>query len=148
MTSTKQPLARRYLMNRRLWWTAAAACICLSTSVLFARPGVVKTRDGKTIEGDIEERPDQVVVTIRGIKTAVNRDNIEGQVEYFDNVEARYQDKVSKLPAKPTADDHLALARWCFEVRQYDLALQEIEKARRIEPNSADAATLEQTVNV
>jgi hypothetical protein len=135
-------------MNRRLWWTAASACIALglSASLLVARPGVVRTRDGKTLEGDIEEKPDQVLVTIKNIRTAINRDNVEGQVEYFDNTEARYQDKVSKLPAKPSPADHLALARWCFDVKLYDQALAEIDKARRIDPNNADAGTLEQTV--
>jgi hypothetical protein len=132
-------------MNRRLFWFSAAA-LCLSSSLLFARQGVFKTRDGKTIEGDIEEKPDQVIVNIHGIRTAVNRDNIDGQVEYFDNIEARYKDKVAKLPKKPTAADRLAIARWLYDVKSYDLALQEIEEARKIDPNSADAATLEQTV--
>lgn len=132
-------------MNRRLSWIGAAA-LCLSSSLLFARQGVFKTRDGKTIEGDIEEKPDQVIVNLHGIRTAINRDNIDGQVEYFDNIEARYKDKVSKLPKKPTAADRLAIARWLYDVKAYDLALQEIEEARKIDPNSADAATLEQTV--
>ena len=132
-------------MNRRLWWIGAAA-ICLSTSLLMARQGVVRTRDGKTIEGDIEEKPDQVIVNLHGIRTAINRDNIDGQVEYFDNIEARYKDKVAKLPKKPAAADHLAIARWLYDVKSYDLALQEIEEARKIDPNSADAATLEQTI--
>jgi tetratricopeptide (TPR) repeat protein len=132
-------------MNRRLWWIGAAA-LCLSSSLLFARQGVFKTRDGKTIEGDIEEKPDQVIVSLHGIRTAVNRDNIDGQVEYFDNIEARYKDRVAKLPKNPTAADRLAIARWLYDVKAYDLALQEIEEARKIDPNSADAATLEQTV--
>jgi hypothetical protein len=132
-------------MNRRLWWIGAAA-VCFSASVLFARQGVIRTRDGKTIEGDIEEKPDQVVISLHGIKTAINRENIEGEVEYFDNIEARYQDRVSKLPKKPTAADRLALARWLFGVKAYDLAQKEIDEARKIDPNSADAATLEQTV--
>ncbi|MDB5319725.1 MAG: hypothetical protein JWN40_1356 [Phycisphaerales bacterium] len=132
-------------MNRRLWWISAAA-VCLSTSLLFARQGVFKTRDGKTIEGDIEEKPDQVIVNLHGIRTAINRDNIDGQVEYFDNIEARYQDKVAKLPKKPMAADRLAIARWLYDVKAYDLALQEIEEAKKIDPNNADAATLEQTV--
>ena len=104
-------------MNRRLWWIGAAgafASVCLSASVLLARQGVIRTKDGRTMEGDIEEKPEQVSVVIRGIRTNVPRDQIEGQVEYYDNVEARYKDKVSKLPAKPTAQDHLSLARWLF----------------------------------
>ena len=135
--------------RRRLWWfgaTASTAALCLSASLLFARPGVVKTLDGKTLEGDIEEKPDQVLVTMHGIKTAVNRDNVDGQVQYFDNVEAQYQAKLAQLPKKPAAADHLALARWLFGVKAYDLALTEIAEAQRIDPNSAEAQTLEQTV--
>jgi hypothetical protein len=136
-------------MNRRLWWigaTGAFASVCLSASVLLARQGVIRTKDGRTMEGDIEEKPEQVSIVIRGIRTNIDRDRIEGQVEYFDNVEARYKDKVSKLPAKPTAQDHLGLARWLFDVKQYDLAQREIDEAKRIDPNNAEAVTLEQTV--
>lgn len=133
-------------MIRRLWWTAATATICLSTSLLLARQGVVKTRDGRTLEGDIVEKPEQVEVTLHGIKTAVPRDNLAADVEYFDNIDARYKDKRSKLPAKPSVKDHLDLARWLFDVKAYDLALKEIADAQKIDPNSADAATLEQTV--
>lgn len=133
-------------MIRRLWWTAATATICLSTSLLLARQGVVKTRDGRTLEGDIVEKPEQVEVTLHGIKTAVPRDNLAADVEYFDNIEARYKDKLAKLPAKPSVKDRLDLARWLFDVKAYDLALKEIAEAQKIDPNSADAATLEQTV--
>ena len=135
--------------RRRLWWigaAASAAAVCFSASLLLARPGVVKTLDGKTLEGEIEEKPDQVIVTMHGIKTAVNRDNVDGQVEYFDNVEARYKAKVAQLPKKPSAADRLTLARWLFGVKAYDLALTEIAEAQRIDPNSAEAQTLEQTV--
>src|SRR5437763_9710091 len=85
-----EPTTRRPLMNRRrrrrLWWfgaAASAAAVCFSASLLLARPGVVKTLDGKTLEGEIEEKPDQVLVTMHGIRTAVNRDNVDGQVQYF-----------------------------------------------------------------
>jgi hypothetical protein len=138
------------MSRRRHRWVLAAgigASFLLSAAtLLLARPGVVHTRDGKTIEGDIEEAPDKVAITIRNIRTVVNRDQIQGDVEYFDNVEARYKDKVSKLPKKPSAADHLALARWLFDVKKYDLALAEIDAAKKVDPNSADAATLEATV--
>src|SRR4051794_25098398 len=117
-------------MNRRHRWSLAAgigASVLFCATVLLARPGVVHTRDGKTIEGEIEEAPDKVAVTIRNIRTVINRDQIQGDVEYFDNVEARYKDKVSKLPKSASAADHLALARWLFDVKNYDLALGEID---------------------
>src|SRR3954471_24829541 len=126
MNAHPQPLARRHLMNRRRWWITAAAAIGLSASTLFARQGVIHTRDGKTIEGEIvEEKPDAVVIAIRGIKTSVPRENITGNIEYFDSIEARYQDKVKKLPKDASAKDHLDLARWLYDVKSYDLALQE-----------------------
>jgi len=132
-------------MNRRIWWIGAVAA-CLSTSVVFARQGVIKTRDGKTLEGDIEEKPDQIIINLHGIRTAINRDNIDGDVQYFDNIQARYDAKRAQLPKKPTASDHLSLARWCYDAKAYDLALKEIDEAKQLDPNSAEAATLEQTV--
>src|SRR5258707_4882 len=140
---TRQPWARRHFMNaRQLWWIGGVAAMCFSTSLLLAGQGVVKTRDGKTLEGDIEEKPDQVIVNLHGIKTAINRDNVDGSVEYFDNVEARYQAKLAQLPKKPSAADHIALARWLFDTKSYDLALKEIDDAKTLDPNSAEAATL------
>lgn len=133
-------------MNWRLWWTASAATICIGSSVLLARQGVVKTRDGRTLEGDIVEKPEQVEVTLHGIKTAVPRDNLAADPEYFDNIEARYKDKLAKLPKAPSVKDHLDLARWLFDVKAYDLALKQVAAAQKIDPNSADAATLEQTI--
>jgi len=126
--------------------TGAALALFFSASALMARQGVVKTREGKTLEGDIDEKPDQVTITMHGIKTNIKRDDVVGQVEYFDNIEDRYKAKVAALPKKPTAADHLNLARWLFDVKSYDLALQEIDEARKLDANSAEAQTLEATV--
>ena len=38
------------------------------------------------------------------------------------------------------------MARWLFDVKQYDLAQKEIDEAKRLDPNNAEAVTLEQTV--
>jgi hypothetical protein len=124
----------------------AALALIFSSSALLARQGVLKTREGKTLEGDIEESPDKVVITLHGIKTTIDRQNIDGQVEYFDNVEARYKAKVAALPKKPVAADRLALARWLFDIKAYDLALGEIDEAKKLDANSAEAQTLEQTI--
>jgi hypothetical protein len=111
----------------------------------MAKQGVVRTRDGRTIEGDVTEKADQVVVVVKGIQTTINRDNVSG-IEYFDSVEQQYEAKKKALPKNPTAADHLGLARWLLDQRSYDLSLREVHAAQRIDPNSADAMTLEQTV--
>lgn len=135
-------------MNRRLRWLAVVACvgmIATSSALLWARQGIVRTKDNRTVEGDITEKADQVVLTIRGIKTTIDRENIVS-IDYFDNVEAQYKDRVAKLPKNPTAGDRLAIARWLFDVKSYDMAMREVASARRLEPNNAEAATLEQTI--
>jgi hypothetical protein len=112
----------------------------------LAKQGIVRTRDGRTIEGDVTEKADQVMVKAKGgIQTTINRDNVAG-IDYFENIEQQYEAKRKALPKNPTAGDHLALARWLLDNRAYELSLREIEAARRVDPNSAEAVTLEQTV--
>src|SRR5438270_13286129 len=75
---------RRSLMLRR--WMLGGVGGMLLASVLCARPGVVKTRDGQTFQGDITEEQDQLVVDRTGIRTAVPRDTIQS-VNYADSIE-------------------------------------------------------------
>jgi hypothetical protein len=110
-----------------------------------AKPGVVKTREGRTIEGDVDERPDSVVVTVRGIATTIARENVDS-IEYKGSIEDQYKDKLAKLPQPPAAADHLDLARWLLDNKAYTLAMQEVSAAQRIDPNSSEAATLETTI--
>lgn len=144
----REPGHRRQL--RRKWLGGAVACTAaamalLSASLLLAKPGVVKTRDGRSIEGDIDERGDSVVVTVRGIPTSIPRENVD-TVEYKGSIEDQYKERLAKLPKPAAAADHLDLARWLLSNRAYDLANQEVIAAQRIDPNSTDAATLQQTI--
>src|SRR5438270_4332169 len=145
-SATRRPHGVRF---RR--WTLRGAVVCcgalacLSASVLLAKPGVVKTKDGRTIEGDVDERADSVVVTVRGIPTTINKESVDS-VQYTGSIEQQYQDRLSKLSKPETAADHLALARWLLDNRAYDLATKEVTAAQRIDPNNTDAATLDTTI--
>lgn len=147
----REPGQRRQLRQRRRKWLGgavactAAAMAFLSASLLLAKPGVVKTHDGRSIEGDIDERGDSVVVTVRGIPTSIPRENVD-TVEYKGSIEDQYKERLAKLPKPTAAADHLDLARWLLSNRAYDLANQEVIAAQRIDPNSTDAATLQQTI--
>ncbi len=138
-------------MTRRLGWLRTAAYlglglgIAIGSSAVWARQGVVKTKDGRALEGDVNDSGEQVLINIRGIQTKIPRDTV-ASIDFFDDVEARYKDKLAKLPKNASAKDHLELARWLFDVKSYDLALKEIDSTRAIDANSADAATLEQTI--
>jgi len=137
-------------MNRqRLGWLGTAALFGIGIGVVCApvwgRMGVVKTKDGRSLEGDITEKPDEVVISIRGIQTKMDPMAVSA-VEYFDNVEARYKDRLAKLPKNASAKDHVELGRWLLEMKSFDNAMREVDEARRIEPNNAEAAALDQTI--
>src|SRR5258708_38147423 len=70
---------RRIHHWRRLMWRSlmlGGLCGLLLASVGLAQPGVVKTRDGQTFEGEIPEHDDQVIVERKGIRTTLTRDEI------------------------------------------------------------------------
>ncbi|MEZ0264247.1 MAG: hypothetical protein ACAI43_05930 [Phycisphaerae bacterium] len=137
--------------RRRLGWIGAAAVVGIGIGLasfpadVLARQGVVKMKDGRALEGDIEEGAGEVAIKIRGIPTKLDPANV-ASVDYFDSVDARYKERVAKLPPNAPAKDHLDIARWLLDVRSYDNALREVDAARRLDPNSADAITLEQTI--
>ena len=126
-------------------WIISGILVCLSTSVLLAKPGIVKTHDGRTLEGDVTERADGVIVSIRGISSTIARDNIES-VTYTGTIEEQYKKKLEALPATPTAKDHIDIARWLFDSKSYELARKEADAALRLDANSAEANTLYSTI--
>ncbi len=133
---------------KRSWIVRASLCgalACLSASVLLAKPGIVKTRDGRTFEGDVTEKTDGVVVTLRGIPTTIARDNIDS-VQYTGSIEDQYKQKLAALPKTASAKDHLELARWLFDAKAYDLARKEADTALQLDPNDTEATTLYTTI--
>ena len=102
-------------------WMLGGVGGMLLASVLWARPGVVKTRDGQTFQGDITEEQDQLVVSRKGIRTAVPRDTIQS-VSYSDSIEETYRQKHRRLTQFDVAG-RMELAHWLFDNKAYDLAL-------------------------
>src|SRR2546429_567733 len=119
-------------MTRRWVFCAALGGVItiLSATVLAGKPGIVKTRDGRTLEGDVDEKADGVTVTLRGIPTTITRENVDS-VQYTGSIDEQYKERLEKLPKNPTAADHLALARWCFDLKAYELARKEVDAAAR-----------------
>ncbi len=133
---------------KRSWIIRASLCgamACLSASVLLAKPGIVKTRDGRTLEGDVTERDDTVVVTLRGIPTSIARENVDS-LQYTGSIDEQYKKKLATLPKNPSAKDHLEVARWLFDSKAYELARKETNAALQLDPNDTDANTLYTTI--
>lgn len=128
-------------MGQRLWMVLAVALVA---SVAWGRQGVVQTRQGQTVEGEITEKPDSVVVNVRGIEMEIQRGEITS-LTYPDSLDAQYRQRLEKLEAADVPG-RLALARWAFENRRYDLARDAAERALAIDANSREAVDFLQLV--
>jgi hypothetical protein len=133
----------------RRWLIGGVVAGCLTGMIgagfAWAKPGVVKTHDGRTLEGDVTEKQDGIVVTLRGIPTTIARENVDS-IQYLGNVEDQYKEKLAALPKTPSARDRLEIARWLFDNKSYELARKETEAALQIDPNNTDANTLYTTI--
>ena len=126
-------------------WMLGGVGGMLLASMLWARPGVVKTRDGQSFQGDITEEQDQLVVDHKGIRTNVPRDSVQS-VSYSDSIEEAYRQKHRKLNPYDVAG-RIELAHWLFDNKAYDLALDVLEEARTIQPRNFDVIELIHTVD-
>src|SRR4051812_14720724 len=129
-------------MRRR--WMLAGAVMCLMAGIVFAKPGVIVTSDGRRLEGDISERDEQYVITIRGIETTVAKTNV-ASVNYPEAYATEFHDRLTKLPATDVAG-RIEMARDAFNRRQYGLAREALDGALKIDPNNREASDLQNTI--
>ena len=123
----------------------SATLVLLFASVLMAKPGIIKTKDGRTLEGDVTEQSDGVSIVIRGIPTTIARENLES-VQYTGTIDERYAKKLAEMPKNPSLKDHLDVARWLFDNKAYELATKEVDAALNLDPNNTEANTLSTTI--
>src|SRR4051812_10178490 len=118
-------MARRHRMtttNRR-YGRAMAGAFLLAWAIgapLFARPGVVKTSDGRTIDGEVIEQPDAVTVTSRGIDTVIPRAQV-ATITYGGNAEDEFHAKLTQLDPKDVPG-RMKIAHDAFDARKYEVA--------------------------
>src|SRR4051812_6350276 len=107
------------------WCAALVICVC--ASALFARPGVVHSRDGMTYDGDVTETENTVTIRVHGIATTLDRSKVAG-IAYGENIATDIEGRWKKLQPRDVRG-RLALGKEAFEARQYLLArkiLQEV----------------------
>lgn len=134
-------------MRRHLWLASACAGmlgIGAMIAVCQARQGVVRTKAGLTIDGDVTEKDDSVVIVSHGVQTVINRDDLLS-VSYPADFDQQFKERLAKLDAKDVKG-RIELARWAFDNRQYPLARDVLDQAQGIDPNNADANQLMTTV--
>src|SRR3954469_21947861 len=125
----------------------AALILCLLCTSLHARPGTVRTKDGRTIEGDIADRgTDGATITTKAGQITIRADEI-AEIQYGGNIKESYEKRLAALPKDAGARSHIDLARWLYENKEYELARKELDTALTLDPNNQDATVLRQTVD-
>src|SRR4051812_31921510 len=74
-----------------------------------AEPGVVVTRDGSTIEGDVSEVGDEIHVNIHGVTTVIPKSRV-AEVRYQGDYDAEFHQRLAKIGEEDAAG-RVALAR-------------------------------------
>jgi hypothetical protein len=126
-------------------WMLGGLCGLLLASVCTAQPGIVKTRDGQTFEGEIFESGDQVVVEHKGIRVVIDRNDVRS-ISYATSVEQEYQHRLAKLGAYDVRG-RIELSQWVFQNKAYALALEVLNEAQKIQPRNEEVQEMLRTVD-
>ncbi len=129
----------------RHWWLGGVL-VCLLSSVLMARQGLVRTLDGHQYEGDIKEAADgSVDISSHGGVLTIPKSQILS-IDYEESLQiSQFQDRLSKLGPNDVKG-RMDLARWALEHNEFDLAMQAAQAAQRIQPGNDEIATLLNTI--
>jgi hypothetical protein len=128
----------------RSWMLGGVGGLLLA-SVLWARPGTVRTKDGQTFVGDVSEQGDVIVVDQKGIHTSIIRNNLRA-ITYSDSIEQDYRKRLAKL-TQYDVPGRLELAQWLFENKSYDLARDVLREAAHLQPHNEEVSQLIRTVD-
>jgi hypothetical protein len=126
---------------------AGVAMVTLFTgSLLLAKPGVVKTKTGRTYYGDVSKADDgTVVVTIRGVEKHIPPAEVENVSEQAGDFRADFDARQKKLDPNDVAG-HIELARFALDNGEFVLANQMVEQAVRLDPKNTEAAALRESI--
>src|SRR5688500_9203791 len=86
------------------------AVFLLLAAVLPAKPGIVKTRDGQTYEGDVTEEGTTVTIATRRVPVVIQRGDVES-IQYTGTFDEQFAERIAKLDPKDAAG-RVTVARW------------------------------------
>ena len=136
------------LTRRGVWtWLTVLGMSAMSATIVFARPGVLKTVDGQTYDGDIDDKkdPEALIVTVRGITTRIERSRV-ASVDYpTGSAQQNFADRLKRLGARDVPG-RMALAREAFNAHDYVTARTAVDQVMAIDPNNADAVAFAETI--
>lgn len=125
----------------------AGLLLCLCASLAVAKQGQVRTKDGRTLEGDITDMGVDGVTIKTKVGTITLHQADVASIQYAASIKDLYQQRLAALPKDAGAKAHTDLARWLYESKEYQLAQKELDAALALEPANTEALLLKQTVD-
>ena len=97
----------------------ACLLLCLLCTPLLARPGTIRTKDGRSIEGDITDRgAEGATISTRAGQITIRADEI-AEIQYGGSIKEAYEKRVAALPKDAGARAHFEIARWLYDNRNW-----------------------------
>ncbi len=127
-------------MHARLGRVAGAAIVAWGIVALGAEKGVVFTKDGRKITGEITQEGDQVRINRNGIVQVLGKDEVS-EVRTATWVAGEYQRRLAEL-SKDDVEAHFRLAEWCRKYARPDLAEKRCRHILAIAPKHTNAKLL------
>ena len=126
-------------------WMLGGLCAVVLASASASWGGIVETRDGRTIEGDVTVQGDQVFIDRHGMRFTIDRGDVLS-VSNSDSVADEYKRRHDKLAA---SDWHgrVDLAHWLLDKKQYDLSRQVLAEAPPTALRNPDVIAMQEAVD-
>jgi hypothetical protein len=126
-------------------WMLGGLCAVALASASASWGGIVETRDGRTIEGDVTIQGDQVFIDRHGMRFAIDRSDVRS-ISNSDSVVDEYKRRHDKLAA---GDVHgrVELAHWLLDKKEYDLSRQVLAEARQLSFRNTDVIAMQEAVD-
>ena len=126
-------------------WMLGGLCAVALASASASHGGIVETRDGRTIEGDITEQGDQIIIDRHGMRFSLDRSEVRS-ISNSNSIQDEYKRRHDRLTGGDVRG-RIELARWLLEKKQYDLARQVLSEARQFSLRNPDVIAMQQVVD-
>ena len=105
-------------------------------------PELLVLFDGRVLRGQIIEVAGGYQITDSNLRQALPYEYVRVAASSLEEAYVKLRDAMRK----PTAGDHLALGRWCYDNEMYPQATEQLADALKLEPGRSEALALLQKV--
>lgn len=121
-------------------WLVCGLAVGVLGSVIWAKPGSVRTMDGTSYRGDVTEDDKFVTIKDHGVSTRIDKRNVAADgIQYTASLDEQFTERHAKLAANDIKG-RIELAHWATQNQRADLAVKTLEEAVKADPTNREAA--------